>query len=94
MASQLRWTSKSVERERGVVQIPGFYDDVDELAEDEAAAWEALGFDEKRFLAEAGLEASTGEEGRSVLERLWSRPTCDLNGIWGGAFRLLYFREA
>ena len=68
----------------GVVQIPGFYDGVRELTEKESGEWAALGFDEKAFLASAGLDASTGERGRSVLERIWSRPTCDLNGIWGG----------
>jgi len=68
----------------GRVQIPGFYDDVLEARPDEVAAWRALGFDEKRFLGEIGLTCSKGESGRSVLERIWARPTCDINGIWGG----------
>jgi acetylornithine deacetylase/succinyl-diaminopimelate desuccinylase-like protein len=66
------------------VQIPGFYDDVREIEPAEAEAWHKLNFDEKRFLGEIGLKRSVGESGRSVLERLWSRPTCDINGIWGG----------
>jgi acetylornithine deacetylase/succinyl-diaminopimelate desuccinylase-like protein len=41
-------------------------------------------FDEKGFLETAGLSRSVGEAGRTVLERLWSRPCCDVNGIWGG----------
>jgi acetylornithine deacetylase/succinyl-diaminopimelate desuccinylase-like protein len=67
----------------GRVQIEGFYDDVevDQTLIDE---WAALDFDAPAFLATAGLDASTGESGRSVLERVWSRPTCDINGIWGG----------
>lgn len=68
----------------GRVQVPGFYDQVREVAADEAEAWRRIGFDEAAFLASAGLSVSTGEAGRSVLERVWSRPTCDLNGIWGG----------
>ncbi len=66
------------------VQFPGFYDDVEEPSPEEAAAWRALGFDEKAFLSEVGLASSKGEGGRTVLERIWARPTCDLNGIWGG----------
>ena len=38
----------------------------------------------ERFLASAGLARPAGEAGRSTLERIWARPTCDLNGIWGG----------
>ena len=70
--------------DRGQVQIPGFYDDVVETPKEELATWKALGFDERRFLGEIGLKTSSGEGGRHILERLWSRPTCDLNGIWGG----------
>ena len=70
--------------DRGRVQVGGFYDDVVELGAAEAAAWHELGFDETQFLAGAGLDRSTGEAGRSLLERLWARPSCDVNGIWGG----------
>jgi acetylornithine deacetylase/succinyl-diaminopimelate desuccinylase-like protein len=69
----------------GRVQIPGFYDGVAEVSEDERRAWAALPFDEAAFLGEAGLTTrSPGEAGYTLLERLWVRPTCDLNGIWGG----------
>jgi acetylornithine deacetylase/succinyl-diaminopimelate desuccinylase-like protein len=68
----------------GRVQIPGFYDDVAEVPEDERQAWAALTFDEPGFLGEIGLAHSVGEAGYTVLERMWVRPTCDLNGIWGG----------
>jgi acetylornithine deacetylase/succinyl-diaminopimelate desuccinylase-like protein len=65
------------------VQIPGFYDEIEDLSEIEDA-WKKLDFDEASFLGHAGLEGSTGEAGRSTLERVWSRPTCDLNGLFGG----------
>ncbi|MBT8484676.1 MAG: dipeptidase [Phycisphaerales bacterium] len=68
----------------GVVQIPGFYDDVRELSADERERWRNLGFDEAAFLASAGLEVGMGEQGRSTLERTWCRPSCDVNGMWGG----------
>ncbi len=70
--------------ERGVVQIPRFYDDVRELTPEEAAQWKSLGFDEKKFLAGAGLKTPSGEAGRTALERIWARPTCEINGLWAG----------
>ncbi|MCH2132267.1 MAG: M20/M25/M40 family metallo-hydrolase [Phycisphaerales bacterium] len=69
--------------DQGRVQVDGFYDDV-EVDEALITEWSALDFDEKGFLATAGLTSSLGEQDRSVLERVWSRPTCDINGIWGG----------
>jgi acetylornithine deacetylase/succinyl-diaminopimelate desuccinylase-like protein len=68
----------------GRVTIPGFYDDVREIGAQEAASWRAIDFDEQAFLASAGLKTGRGEAGRTLLERIWSRPTCDINGIWGG----------
>jgi acetylornithine deacetylase/succinyl-diaminopimelate desuccinylase-like protein len=70
--------------DQGRVQIPGFYDYVRELPPDILRSWQELGLDERIFLAGAGLTRSTGEVRRSLLERIWSRPTCDINGIWGG----------
>jgi acetylornithine deacetylase/succinyl-diaminopimelate desuccinylase-like protein len=70
--------------ERGVVQVPGFYEDVREPPETEARRWADLPFDEKAFLGSVGLATPVGESGRTTLERIWSRPTCDLNGVWGG----------
>jgi acetylornithine deacetylase/succinyl-diaminopimelate desuccinylase-like protein len=69
---------------KGRVQVPGFYDDVEELGEDERRRLAELPFDEAAFLGSAGLTVSTGEAGRSTLERIWTRPTCDINGMWGG----------
>jgi acetylornithine deacetylase/succinyl-diaminopimelate desuccinylase-like protein len=68
----------------GVVALPGFYDGVEELPEDIAAQWRDLHFDEGEFLGEVGLAVPAGETGRSALEMIWSRPTCDVNGIVGG----------
>ena len=70
--------------DRGRVRIPGFYDGVPELPAALAAQWDGLGFDESAMLAAVGLSTPSGEVGRPALERLWARPTADLNGIWGG----------
>ena len=68
----------------GAVALPGFYEGVEELPEEVAAQWRELDFDEAAFLGEVGLSTPAGENGRSALEMVWSRPTCDVNGIVGG----------
>ena len=69
----------------GVIQIPGIYDDVEEPAQPELESWRSLPFDESLFLAkEVGTTQLTGEPGRSVFERVWSRPTFEVHGIAGG----------
>ena len=68
----------------GRITLPGFYEGVGELAPDVAAQWKALPFDGQKFLGAVGLSAPAGETGRSVLEMIWARPTCDVNGIVGG----------
>lgn len=68
----------------GNICFPEMYEDIEEPTTDIVAAWEALGFDEVRFLSQVGCLASTGDGGHSALERLWARPTADVNGIWGG----------
>ncbi|HWJ72063.1 MAG TPA: M20/M25/M40 family metallo-hydrolase [Kaistia sp.] len=70
--------------ETGRVTLPGFYDGVGELPEAIRKQWEGLGFDETAFLGEVGLSIPAGETGRSVIEKIWARPTCEVNGIWGG----------
>ncbi|MCB4823863.1 dipeptidase [Roseicella aerolata] len=70
--------------ENGRIRIPGFYDGVKELTNAQRVEWDALGFDEKAYLGDIGLSIPVGEKGRSALERLWARPTADINGIWGG----------
>ena len=68
----------------GSVTLPGFYDDVAEISPALKAQWAGLGFDEQAFLGEAGLSLPAGEANRSVLEMLWARPTCEINGMIGG----------
>lgn len=69
----------------GRILIPGFYDDVEEPAGIELQSWQTLPFEEADFLAhEVGSQALTGEPDRSVLERVWSRPTLEVHGIAGG----------
>ena len=69
----------------GALRIPGIYDDVEEPAAAEIASWKSLPFDERDFLAkEVGSSALTGEPDRSILERVWSRPTFEVHGIAGG----------
>jgi acetylornithine deacetylase/succinyl-diaminopimelate desuccinylase-like protein len=70
--------------ENGVVTVPGFYDGVEELPDEIAAQWRDLEFDDTKFLGDVGLSVPAGEAGRSVLEMMWSRPTCEFNGIVGG----------
>jgi acetylornithine deacetylase/succinyl-diaminopimelate desuccinylase-like protein len=70
--------------EKGRITLPGFYDGVRELPDEVAQQWRELPFDESAFLGQVGLSVPAGEQGRSVLEMIWSRPTCDVNGIVGG----------
>jgi acetylornithine deacetylase/succinyl-diaminopimelate desuccinylase-like protein len=70
--------------DQGRVQVPGFYDGVEELPQTLVEQWKGLGFDEAAFLGAVGLSAPAGETGRMGLEMLWSRPTAEINGIWGG----------
>lgn len=70
--------------DNGRITVPGFYDGVPDLPEEVMAQWESLGFDHKAFLGDVGLGKLAGEAGRSALEMLWSRPTCEVNGIGGG----------
>ena len=64
--------------DKGAVTLPGFYDGVEELPDEIAAQWRDLDFDPAKFLGEVGLSVPAGENGRCVLEMLWSRPTCDV----------------
>ena len=68
----------------GRIQVPDFYDGVEELPADIAEQWRGLDFDEDKFLGDVGLSKPAGEKDRSVLEQILSRPTCDVNGITGG----------
>src|SRR5271165_4731209 len=68
----------------GAVTLPGFYDGLDELPEEIREQWAALEFDAAAFLGDVGLTTPVGERGRTPLEQVWSRPTCEVNGISGG----------
>jgi len=69
----------------GRVTIPGFYDSVLPLSDAERELIGRLPFDEKAWLAEAGNSgAAAGEAGYGTLERVWTRPTAEVNGMWGG----------
>jgi acetylornithine deacetylase/succinyl-diaminopimelate desuccinylase-like protein len=68
----------------GVVQVPGFYDDVLELTADERALFARVPHDDADFLKVAQSRALAGEKGQSTLERLGARPTAEVNGIGGG----------
>lgn len=70
--------------ETGRVALPGFYDGVPEFPEQVREAWRALGMDAESFLGPVGLSHPAGEADRMIIEQIQSRPTCDVNGIWGG----------
>jgi acetylornithine deacetylase/succinyl-diaminopimelate desuccinylase-like protein len=70
--------------EKGRVQVPGFYDDVVRLTDQERQNFANLPFDEGSFCRSIGVPAVQGEDGFTTLERRWARPTCDVNGIFGG----------
>ena len=64
--------------------VPGIYEGVLDLPAEVKRDWDALGFDGAAFLQDVGLSVPAGETGRSVLEQITVRPTCDVNGIVGG----------
>lgn len=70
--------------ERGRVNIPGFYDDVDPPTPEERERLRKLPFDERAFWKSLGVDTAIGEEGYTVLERRWIRPTYEVCGLWGG----------
>ena len=70
--------------ETGRITVPGFYDGVPELSQALRDQWQGLGFDPEAFLGAVGLSVPAGERDRSVLEQVWARPTCEVNGIQGG----------
>ncbi|HUF77729.1 MAG TPA: dipeptidase [Thermoanaerobaculia bacterium] len=76
--------SRLWDAETGKVLVPGFYDDVRPLADWEREEFAALPFDEAAYAAGLGLSETFGEAGYSTRERVWARPTCDVNGIFGG----------
>lgn len=68
----------------GRILVEGFYDDVKEWDDATRRAIRELPFDEERFRRSVGTPELTGEAGWSTLERLWIRPTCEVNGLLSG----------
>ena len=68
----------------GRIAVPKFYNGVTELPDAIRAQWQNLAFDHARFLGDVGLSHPAGEVDRTPLEMIWSRPTAEVNGIWGG----------
>ncbi len=68
----------------GRITLPGFYDGVPELPAEIAEQWRGLDFKTEEFLGAVGLREAAGEQDYSALEQIWSRPTCEFNGINGG----------
>ena len=68
----------------GRITVDGFYDDVIDLTAEDRAAIARVPFDEAEYIADLGVPDVFGEEGYTTRERLWARPTFELNGIWGG----------
>jgi acetylornithine deacetylase/succinyl-diaminopimelate desuccinylase-like protein len=67
------------------VSIPGFYDDVLPISDEERQRWQGLNFDEfADCLTPVGVDTPYGEAGYSTLQRKWARPSCDINGLYGG----------
>jgi acetylornithine deacetylase/succinyl-diaminopimelate desuccinylase-like protein len=74
----------SLHDEQGRVQVPGFYDDVVELTDEERELFSRVPTDDAEFLKVAQSRALHGEDGFTTLERIGARPTAEVNGIGGG----------
>ncbi|MGL5136639.1 MAG: M20/M25/M40 family metallo-hydrolase [Beijerinckiaceae bacterium] len=74
----------ALKRPNGRVAVPGFYDGVRNLPPKVKVRLAALNLTEQEFLGQVGLKHAVGEKGRMLIEQISTRPTCDVNGIWGG----------
>lgn len=74
----------SLRNQEGRITVDGFYDDVVEWDAETLQGIEGLPFDEESFLDEVGAPSLQGEDGYTTLERIWIRPTCDVNGLVSG----------
>jgi acetylornithine deacetylase/succinyl-diaminopimelate desuccinylase-like protein len=68
----------------GRIKIPGFYDEVVPLQDEERQAWATLPFNEKQYKKDFGVPKVFGESGYTTLERTWARPTFEINGLLSG----------
>jgi acetylornithine deacetylase/succinyl-diaminopimelate desuccinylase-like protein len=74
----------SLHRPDGSVAVAGFYDGVEPLSEQRRAEIDAVAFDEDEYRAAVGVPALFGEAGLTTLQRLWERPTLEINGVTAG----------
>ncbi|MEO8796134.1 MAG: M20/M25/M40 family metallo-hydrolase, partial [Daejeonella sp.] len=74
----------SLHDENNHIQIPGFYDDVLALSQQERDDLNKAPFDEEEYKEDLGVDELWGEKGYTTLERTGTRPTLEVNGIWGG----------
>ena len=74
----------SLHHDDGRIAVAGFYDTVRDLTATERSAIAALPFDEQAYLNQVGAPSPFGETGYTTLERQWTRPTIEVNGMWGG----------
>ena len=70
--------------DQGKIQIPGFYDGVVDLTDQERQQFAGLNFDDEAYKKQLGINEIFGEKGYTTLERRWARPTFDVNGLWSG----------
>ena len=68
----------------GKITVPGFFDDVVDLTDEDRRQIAAVPFDEQKYFADLGVSDGFGEPGFTARERAWARPTLEINGIWGG----------
>jgi acetylornithine deacetylase/succinyl-diaminopimelate desuccinylase-like protein len=68
----------------GTIMVDGFFDDVVPLSDADRKDIAAIPFHEEKYFDNLGLQEGVGEAGYSTLERIWARPTLEINGIWGG----------
>ena len=74
----------SLHDKNGKITVKGFYDDVRSLTKAERDSFKKLPFSDRQYAKDLGVKQLYGEKGFTTLERLWSRPTLECNGIWGG----------
>ena len=83
-ANALAFMLSKIKDDDGRIQVPGFYDDVIDMSDDERSQFNGLDFSDDQFKADLGIDEVFGEDGFTTLERRWGRPTFDINGLWSG----------
>lgn len=93
-AAELSMLLASLHDEHGRVAVAGFYDGVHELTDERRAEIAAVPFDEEEYRRQVGAPALAGEAGMSSLQRLWERPTLEINGLQAGGKYTIVPRQA